>query len=82
MDGPVLDVQQGVDDADIPLPESSTVAWRDNNKDEVEYGDDFFNVDQDLTCMEEENDILEPDGKSLDFSQSTLAESELADYLL
>ena len=32
--------------------------------------------------MEEENDILEPDGKSLDFSQSTLAESELADYLL
>ena len=82
MDGPVPDVQQGVDDADIPLPESSTVAQRDNDEDEVEHGDDFFDVDQDLTCMEEENGVLEPGGEPLGFSQSTLAESELADYLL
>ena len=32
--------------------------------------------------MEEENGVLEPNGEPLDFSQSTLAESELADYLL
>ena len=82
MDGPVPDVQQGVDNADIPLPESSTVAQRDNDEDEVEHGDDFFDVDQDLTCMEEENSVLEPGGEPLGFSQSTLAESELADYLL
>ena len=82
MDGPVPDVQQGVDDADIPLPESSTVAQRDNDEDEVEHGDDFFDVDQDLTCMEEENDVLESGSEPLSFSQSTLAESELADYLL
>ena len=58
------------------------MAQKNNNKDEVKHGDDFFNIDQDLTYMEEENDILEPGDKSLDFSQSTLAESELADYLL
>ena len=58
------------------------MAQRDNDEDEVEHGDDFFDVDQDLTCMEEENGVLEPGGEPLGFSQSTLAESELADYLL
>ena len=32
--------------------------------------------------MEEENNVLEPDSEPLDFSQSTLVESELANYLL
>ena len=32
--------------------------------------------------MEEENGVLEPGGEPLGFSQSTLAKSELADYLL
>ena len=58
------------------------MAQRDNDENEVEYSDDFFNVDQDLTYIEEENGILEPGGEPLGFSQSTLAESELADYLL
>ena len=58
------------------------MAQRDNNEDEIKHGDDFFDVDQDLTCMEEENDVLESGSEPLSFSQSTLAESELADYLL
>ena len=82
MDGPVPDIQQGVDNTDIPLPESSTVAWKDNNENEIKYNDDFFNIDQDLICIEEENSILKPGSEPLGFSQSTLAESELADYLL
>ena len=45
MDRSVPDIQQEVDNADIPLPESSTVVQRDNDEDEVEHGDDFFNVD-------------------------------------
>lgn len=75
----VLDIEQRVDDADISLSESSTVAQRDNNKDKV---DDIFDINQDLACMKKENSVLEPGNKLLDFSQSSLAESELADYLL
>ncbi len=82
MDGPVPGVQQGVDDADVPLPESSTAAQTDKDEHEVEHDDDFFDVDQDLACMEEENGVLGPGGEPLGFSQSTLAESELAEYLL
>ena len=44
------------------------MAQRDNDEDEVEHGDDFFDVDQDLTCMEEENGVLEPGGEPLGFS--------------
>ena len=32
--------------------------------------------------MEEENGVLEPGGEPIGFSQSILAESELANYLL
>ena len=44
------------------------MAQRDNDEDEVEHGDDFFDVDQDLICMEEENGVLEPGGEPLGFS--------------
>lgn len=73
MDGPVSSTQQGVDNVCPPV--SSTAAQAEEDEDEIELDDDFFDVDQDLTYMEEENGVLEPSSEPLGFSQSTLAES-------